>query len=301
MIRHVVRIAAIILVAVACMFYPFLPGTHDRLAVPLSMMAQSLGLAGLLLVPIGVAWLIYEIVKRRARSRESESVSRIDKAFYFGLVALAASSVVAAAVALGAVTQTGLSLGVGVIMLWACLAWRGLRVLRSSKGRTVGAPGSSNFNPAPLYLILVPCILTLVQLAFINKAVEFSRNRAIAGCAGFINAIEVYRDRHGRYPLSLASELSDYDPPIIGVERYHYEPSGRAYNVFFEHFTVFPIGTREFVMYNPLGEQTFMVHDQDILESPPQQVDAERRYHVAHHARDVPPPAPPNWKRFWFD
>jgi hypothetical protein len=41
------------------MFYPFLPGTHDRLAVTLSMMAQALGLAGLPLVLVGVAWLLY--------------------------------------------------------------------------------------------------------------------------------------------------------------------------------------------------------------------------------------------------
>jgi len=40
------------------------PGTHDSLAVTLSMMAQALGFSGLLLVPIGVPWLIYELMKR---------------------------------------------------------------------------------------------------------------------------------------------------------------------------------------------------------------------------------------------
>jgi hypothetical protein len=34
------RIAAITILAVACMFYPFLPGRYDRLAVTLSTMAQ---------------------------------------------------------------------------------------------------------------------------------------------------------------------------------------------------------------------------------------------------------------------
>jgi hypothetical protein len=70
--------------------------------------------------------------------------------------------------------------------------------------------------------------------------------------------------------------------------------------VFFEQFT-FPIGVREYVMYNPLGEHSLMVHDQDLLEATTEQIDAERRYHVVHHAHDVPPPAPPHWKFFWFD
>jgi hypothetical protein len=291
-----IRIATITILLAACMFYPFLPGPHDRLAVTLSTMAQLLALAGMLLVPIGAAWLIYEIVKRRAdRPVRSDCDLRSDKGIYFAVVALAASSDVAAVVALGAATQTGLSLGVGVLIVWAYVAWRWLRRLRRSSSSTI-----SGFNYTPLYLILVPCILTLVQPAFIKKAVEFSRNRAIASCAEFINAIEAYHGRYGHYPLSLAASLSDYDPPIIGVERYHYEPSGHAYNVFFEQFT-FLIGMREFVMYNPLDQHSFMVHDQDLLEATQEQIDAERDYHAVHHAHDVPPPAPPHWKYFWFD
>jgi hypothetical protein len=278
------------------MFYPFLPGSHDRLAVTLSTMAQLLGVVGLLLVPIGAAWLVYELVKRRAdRPGQREFVAYTDKGIYFAVFGIAASSVVAVVVALGAAMQTGLSLGIGVLILWAYMAWQWLRRLLRSRSGAVGG-----FNFTPLYLILVPSILTIVRLAFIERAVEFSRNRAIAGSAEFINAIEAYHDRHGRYPLSLASSLSDYDPPIIGVERYYYEPSGRAYNVFFEQFT-FPIGVREYVMYNPLGEQTLMVHDQDLLEATQEQIDAERRYHLAHHAYDVPPPARAHWKFFWFD
>jgi hypothetical protein len=296
MIRHLIRIAAITIVAVACMFYPFLPGRYDRLAVTLSLMAQLLGLAGLLLVPIGATWLIYELVRLRARGpgqREFDAPS--DKGMYFAMVALAASFVVAVVAALGAATQTGLSLGAFVLILWAYMAGRWMRRLWRSPSGTI-----RGFNYTPLYLILVPSILSIVRLAFLERAVEFSRNRAIAGSAEFINAIEAYHDRHGRYPLSLASSLSDYDPPVIGVERYHYEPSGRAYNVFFEQLT-FPIGMREYVMYNPLDEHSLMVHDQDLLEATQAQIDAERNYHVSHHAHNVRSPAPPHWKFFWFD
>ena len=274
------------------MFYPFLPGTHDRLAVTLSMMARMLGWGGLLLVPIGAVWLIYELMKRKAKTSLE---SRQDKGHYFAVATMAASLVVAAAAALAASTHTGLSLGIGVLLFWAYIVWRCVPAWKRLK-----KDGAGGFNPTPLYLLFVPSILVVAQLTLLKPAVEFSRNRAILGSREFINAIEAYHAAHGRYPLSLASELSDYDPPVIGVERYHYEPSGRAYNVFFEQFT-FPIGMREFVMYNPLDEHTFMVHDQDILESPQEQVDAERRFHAVHHAHDVPPPSPPHWKYFWFD
>jgi hypothetical protein len=296
MIRHIICIAAITILAVACMFYPFLPGRYDRLAVTLSMMAQLVGLAGLLMVPIGAAWLIYEFVRCRAhRPGQPEFDSRTDKGIYFAAVAIAVSSVVAVVVALGTATQNALSLGACVLIVWAYMAWRWLRILWFPRSGTI-----SRFNYLPLYLILVPSILMIVRLAFIERAVEFSRNHAIAGSAAFINAIEAYHERHGRYPASLASSLSDYDPPIIGVERYHYEPSGRAYNVFFEQPT-FPIGTQEFVMYNPLDDHSLMVHDQDLLQATQEQIDAEREFHVAHHAYDVPRPAPPHWKFFWFD
>ncbi len=292
MIRHVFRIALITILALACMFYPFLPGTHDRLAVTLSMMARVLGWAGLILVPIGAIWLIYEQLKRKAETRLE---SRQDKGLYFAIAALGASLVVAAAVALAASTQTGLSLGLGVLLLWAFVIRRFMPAVTRLKKDVAGG-----FNPTPLYLLFVPSVLVAAQLTLLKPAVEFSRNRAIMGSADFINAIQAYHDRYGHYPLSLASSLSDYDPPIIGVERYHYERSGRAYNVFFEQFTL-PIGTREFVMYNPLDEQAFMVHDQDLLEATQEQLDAERGFHAVYRAHDVLPPAPPHWKYFRFD
>src|SRR5687768_17970602 len=121
MIRHIVQIAAITILAIACMFYAFLPGTHDRLAVTLSFMARSLGWAGLLLVPIGVMWLIYELVRRAATSR---SESRAQKGHYFAIAALAASFVVAAVIALGALIQTGPSLAIFVLIVWAYVVWR---------------------------------------------------------------------------------------------------------------------------------------------------------------------------------
>jgi hypothetical protein len=67
-------------------------------------------------------------------------------------------------------------------------------------------------------------------------------------------------------------------------------------NVFFEQPT-FPSGVREFVMYNPLDEHVMIVHNQDLLESRPEQVEQERWFH-ARAARDA---GVLRWKYFWFD
>lgn len=92
MTLHLVRMAGITLLIVLCLFYPFLPGEYDGLAVALSTIAQLFGTAGLLLVPIGVLWLVYEARNRAQRSRNPPQVGR---GYYFAMAALIAASIVA--------------------------------------------------------------------------------------------------------------------------------------------------------------------------------------------------------------
>lgn len=287
MIRHSLQIAAICALALASMFYPFMPGTYDRMAVTLSGVAQILGLLGLLLVPIGIVWLIHELVNHR---RRRDSIPHRAKSHWFAVCALAASLVVGVGGAMASM-QTGPSLAISVLILVVYCVWRAAPAVKQLK-----SDGYGGFNPTPLYLIIVPAVLAAGRLMFLETAVEISRNRTIMGSTAFINAIEGYRAVYGRYPSSLESVHHDYDPPTVGVERYRYEPHGQSYNVFFEHPT-WPIGTQEFVMYNPRDEHVMIVHNQDLLESPQGQVDEERQFH-ARAARDA---GPPHWKYFWFD
>ena len=124
-LRHTLQLAAITVLAVACMFYPFMPGTHDRLAATLSMMAQVLGLTGLLMVPIGLPWLTDELASLRARRQGA--VARTARGHWFACCAMAASAVVAAGVALAAGIHTGPSLAVAVLILWASIIRRASR------------------------------------------------------------------------------------------------------------------------------------------------------------------------------
>ncbi len=287
MILHLVRIGGITMLIVSCTFYPFLPGEYDGLAVALSAMAQTFGIVGLLFVPIGVLWLVYELRKRVRRKRNLPAKAR---GYYFALASVIISSVVAVAVSLGAFTSISLALGFGTLALWAYIVWKLIPKLKLLKNANAG-----NFNPAPLYLIFIPVAVLLFQVTLAASATEFSRNYAIAKSAELINGIEEYYNANGHYPKSLLAVNKDYKPSVIGIEQFHYEPHGDAYNLFFEQFRFHPLGTREIVMYNKLDEHFIASHDMDILTWTPEELNARRGYYAVHDA------SIPHWKYFWFD
>jgi len=277
---HAVGITAAIAVVLLFTLLPFLPGRYDSLAVPLSTVSQVFGVAGLLLVPVGGLW---------AASRYSRRLA--GKQYGFAIAALIAASVVGAVVSLAAFVSGGLLLGVGAITLWICAVSKvrpRVRSLKSAPPRLTSA--------AAFYLLVVPIAVPLLQMALVPPAIERSRSRAIRNSAPLIADIEQYRAAHGRYPASLLAVWEDYWPGVIGIEKYHYEPSGEAYNLFFEQ-PALHFGTREFVMYNPRDQQVMTSHKQDLLRLTPQELvaDQSRGHYAAHGA------AHPHWKYFWFD
>jgi hypothetical protein len=286
MVVHFVRIGALAVLTLACTFLPYLPGRYDGLAAPLSVMAQSFGVVGLLLVPVGALWLIYELRKRASKNVERRSA---DKGYYFAIVSLVASSVVMATVTLAAIATMGFSLGLGVLALWAYCVRRLAHGVKGLKGATTG-----HFNPAPLYLVVVPTVVALFQFSLLDRATDFSRHYAITKSADLIADIEQYRAVHGRYPTSLLGVSGDYQPSVIGIDRFHYEPHGDAYNIVFEQPSP-RFGTREFVVYNKRDEHFIISHASDRLVRPEEELFARRGFYAAHDA------ASPHWKYFWFD
>ena len=186
------------------MFYPFMPGTYDRMAVTLSGMARILGVAGLLLVPIGIVWLIHELVNRPGRS---DSVSLKTKSHWFAVCALAASMIVGVGVALAS-SQAGPSFAISVLILVVYVLWRLAAAVKRLK-----SDGYTGFNPTPLYLIVIPGTVATAQFMFFEPAVEMSRRRTMIGSTQFIKAIESYRDAYGRYPPSLESVITTMTRP----------------------------------------------------------------------------------------
>lgn len=277
---HLLRITAVTAFVTLCTLLPFLPGRYDSLAVPLSSMAQVIGTAGLVLVPVGLMWIAVDRSQRLARWRR-----------VFAILAFVISSMVWAVVCLAAVVQSGLALGGGAFALWGYAAWRAWPKLTRV---SAGTPEIS--TALPYYLIVVPITVALLLLTVVRPAVEFSRNRAIRNSAPLIAAIEQYHATHGRYPMSLLAGLPDYHPGVIGIPQYHYESNGEAYNLFFEQFT-YRIATHEFVMYNPRDEHIMSAHAGDRLRHTPEELNQEwTRSYYALHATPYP-----HWKYFWFD
>lgn len=284
MIRHILGIVVTIAIILLCTLLPFLPGSYDNLAVALSEMAHMFGIVGLLLVPSGLLWLAANRSSRLAQRRH-----------LFPLLALIGSTLVWLSLWLAAIVQSGYVLSVMVVLAWIWVLRKAWATFRRGT-QTLDGPGAVPGSALPFYLIAVPIAVMLLQWALVERAVEMSRNRAIANSARLIAAIEEYRERNGSYPTSLLAEWPDIMPQVIGIRQYHYEPHGEAYNLVFEQFN-YRFGTREFVVYNPRDEQVMTAHAISILELTPNQLALERtRGHYASH--DLPQP---HWKLFWFD
>lgn len=286
MTRHLILLTATALLVVACMLYPFFPGEYDGFAATLFAISHLIAFAGVLLVPLGAIWLALEL---RDRTRAQGGPSHATTRHRMAIASLAAATLVGIAASLIAFANIGRSLGLALILF--CL-WIATRLARKLNARR--SAGTHAFNPVALYLVVLPLVALIAKFTLVGSASVFSRNRAIDNSAPMIADIERFREAKGHYPRSLVAVHRDYKPEVVGVERYHYEPSGDAYNLYFEHLAA-ALGTREFVMYNPRDEHEMTSHVEDLLTSTPAELALGRGYHAVHDA------GRPHWKRFLFD
>lgn len=242
---HVALIIGLATLLACATVYPFLPGRYDRLAVPLSAMAQVFGVVGLALVPGGVLWL----AKPRRR-------------FALAVFTTAVGTCVALILALFAALSAGNAFGV---LTLAALVYALVRLMPRLKH--LKSTEDPRLHPAPLYLVCLPTLALVSQLALAAPVTRWSRDRAITNASEFIVDIEQYHASHGRYPVSLQAQYGDYDPHLVGVERYVYVPRGDSYNLSFEQprFLLDDIGTREWVVYNPRDEHRVYSHTSWLL------------------------------------
>lgn len=289
MISHLARIVGITIFILLCVCYPFFPGPYDSLAMPLSMTAQIGAAIGLLLVPIGILWLIYEW---RKQSRRKRNLVTKPRRYSFALVSTLAFSIIAIVVSLVSFATVGFSLAIISVVAWVIIFSRLLPGLKSMK-----AVERDNFYPAPIYLVFVPVAATLLQLVLAAPLTNFSRDQAIANSKEYISDIEAYRAQYGNYPTSLLAMWKDYDPNVVGVEKFHYSPGENAYNLFFEQPRLFfdNVGTREWVVYNPVDEHQMVSHTAWFLQLSPDELESNQGWYAVHDTTH------PHWKYFWFD
>ncbi|MBK8022519.1 MAG: hypothetical protein IPK19_14090 [Chloroflexi bacterium] len=288
-LMHGVLALVLLALILLLIIYPFLPGEYDRLALPLSMMAQVGSVVSLLLAPVGSLWLVYEVWKRVRHRRTGQFPPRATLFAFLSLIALFVVGLVTSVVA----TMTaGLALGLlsgGLWILTLVALGRRAWALRRAE--------SSRFNPVPLYLIGVPITAVAFQAWVIPLAMESSRSHAIAMSAPLIHDIERYYTQNEHYPASLLAAWRDYSPSVVGIEGYHYQPQGEGYSIFFEQprFLFDDFGAREFVMYNAQDQYVMISHTSWILLLRPAQARANPGWY------DSMATSTQHWRRFLFD
>ena len=117
----------------------------------------------------------------------------------------------------------------------------------------------------------------------------------IENSAEIIRDIERFRERTGAYPAAISSLWPDYQPGIIGVERYRYEPSGQVYNLYFEHPSTDFATRRDRHGTTPAANRTSRATRSTCCSS------RQRTSAASGGTFRSEPLAQANWKRFLFD
>jgi hypothetical protein len=245
-------IRALGLAAMLClvMVLPYLPGRFDASAAALSLVVQVGAYLSLVLVPVGVAWMV---------APQRSGLWRRLRLVVLALIALA--------ILVTAASANQLALGV-------MLALGSFALLRAAWRRSRSDPDRAG-HKTPVYLVCVPIILLAFRVTVLTRAADWSRDRAIQHSATLITEIEGFRQRHGRYPVSLQSLNPDVPTGVVGIERFLYEPSGDAYNLFFVRPHI-EMDALEVVMFNPRDEHRFTSHELDILQYDGEHLDLRR-------------------------
>jgi hypothetical protein len=266
-----IRAVLITVILLLAMLGPYLPGRFDASAATLSFVIQVASYVSLPFVPVGVAWM----------------VSRKRSSLWHRLTVGLAGLVVFVAV-ISAVSVNHLVMG-------AILGFASIMFLRSAfRGTQANMEHAETPLATPLYLAIIPVVLVTFISSVLPRAAEWSRDRAIRHSAPLVAAIESYHQRRGHYPLSLQSLNRDVPTGIVGIERFHYEPNGQGYNLFFvrQHIA---LDAKEVVMFNPRGEHRFTSHELDLLQYDGEQLALRRG------DRRRTPLSHPYWVSFLFD
>jgi hypothetical protein len=248
-----IRAVLTTVILMAAMLGPYLPGRFDASAATLSFVIQVASYVSLLFVPVGIAWMVI-----RKRSSLWHRVT----------VGLAGLIVFVAVVS--AVSVNHLSLG-------TIIGFASIMYLQAAFRRTEASMECTETTRPAIapYIAIVPVVLVAFITLVLPRAAEWSRDRAIRSSAALIAEIASYHQRRGHYPLSLQSLNRDFPTGVVGIERFHYEPNGQSFNLFFvrQHIA---LDAKEVVMFNPRDEHRFASHELDILQYDGEELDQRR-------------------------
>jgi hypothetical protein len=235
-----------LLVAVASVA-PFLPGSSNNFSHGISQLAQTIGYIGLPFVPFGLVWLIIEM-----RNRNGQRLNLWTNGYYPSWLAL-----IPVFLFLSLKTtidilkrETFNLLPFTIIILVAAFFIYRIQILKKKT--------DYKFNPAPLYIVLIPVVALLTSKFAVAKAAALTREKAIVKTKPLIAAIEKYKTENGEYPDNLESLKGKYikeipKQNIMGMRAYQYEKRNSSFQITFER--LWHWNATEVVVYNTLGQK----------------------------------------------
>jgi hypothetical protein len=254
------KLAAMHLLLVAIIMLQFLPGPPNKIVLGLSILAQCAGFFGLVLVPIGVAWLTLEIVKLRT----GNPYRRLSFSFAIAATVIITGSILLFLIlAIFALHETLLTiLALLPLLILFSKAIKGIKVLKNDT--------AIRLNTAPVYLITIPLLSLVTALYLIEPVSAFSRNFAIKRSEVLIASIEDYKNKEGQYPASLDALRGAYlkkipSPYIMGIPGgFRYNKINGSYSLSFSQWLVWG-SLEEIVLYDKssLHKKIYRLADYD--------------------------------------
>jgi hypothetical protein len=237
-----IKPASIHLLLVVIIILPFMPGPSSNLVIGLSILGQITGFLGLVLVPVGIAWTIAEVVNRK---RQNTTINR-NLSYGFAISAIVLGTIIYLLLLVSCFVTGGVLTGISALLPGVFVFYKVVKSTRKLK--TV--PGFS-FNRVPLYLITVPLLALGMRTFVVGPVSKFSRDFAIKRSEQLIASIEQYKERKGRYPESLV-ELGSGSVPqpfIMGVKKFRYNKIDDQYSISFSQWLEFG-SLEEIVLYD---------------------------------------------------
>ncbi|MHA4847631.1 permease prefix domain 2-containing transporter [Flavitalea antarctica] len=235
----------LLLVAIAPVA-PFLPGSTNDFSPGISRFAQTIGYIGLPFLLFGLIWLIIEI-----RNKNGQRLNRWTNGYYPSLLTLS-PVVLFVPLKLASLILNGDAFSILPLTIIISITAFFIYRIQKLKKKT-----QYSFNPAPLYIVLIPAIALLSSKFVLEKAAGITRERAIINTEPLIAAIEKYKTENGEYPETLESVIGKYiqDIPtfnVMGTRACQYVKRNSSFELTIER--LWHWNATEVVVYNTLGD-----------------------------------------------
>jgi|GEM_PF-74210 len=212
---------------------PFLPGPAIKPLIGLSMFGQATGLIGLLLVPVALVWIVYEIRKTKLANGKTLNW-RIP--YWLSVVSLLIVALALTFLTIAISFQEGVISAIIVFLVFVAVLISAVRGISRLKIK-----GERKFNTTPVYLLTIPVIAFLTNLFVVKPLSNYSMNVAIQRSHELITSIESYKLKEGKYPESIDDLKGVYfknvpGPRIMGITKFRYNKIDENYSLSFSQW-----------------------------------------------------------------